>query len=197
MSNDRDDGRYNRPYSGGDWNAFRQGQADRDRWNQVSSNQSTQKSISGLNLSTTIHNANQGGGGAGGSIGELRVWGTLLLCLFLTPLPLVIAAVATPILVALRRRKGADTRFGQVFWPAVFAAFAIFAVNAILALIMGRQGGTITILGIEAIALLAAAGVLYRLGTHGSYKQAVIDAASAFLAPVALCLGVIALVVFG
>lgn len=197
MSNDRDDGRYNRPFSGGDWNAFRQGQADRDRWNQVNSTQSAQKSGSGLNISTPIHSANQGGGSAGGSIGELRVWVTLLLCLFLTPLPLVIAAVATPILVALRRRKGADTRFGQVFWPAVFAAFAIFAVNAILALVLGSQGGIITIIGIEAIALLAAAGVLYRLGTHDSYKQAVIDAAMVFFVPVALCLGVIALVVFG
>lgn len=196
MSNDRDDGRYNRPFSGGDWNAFRQGQADRDRWNQVNSNQSTQKSGSGLNLAAPNRSADQGGGSAGGSIGELRVWVTLLLCLFLTPLPIAIAAVATPILVALRRRKGAETRFGEVFWPALFAAFAIFAVNAILAVFLGSQGGIITIIGIEAIALLAAAGVLYRLGAHDSYKQAVIDAALAFLAPVALCLGFIALVVF-
>lgn len=196
MSNDRDDGRFNRPFSGGDWNAYRQGQADQQRWNQAS-NPAAPKSGSGLNLSTPGRSADQGGGSAGGTIGEFRVLLTLLLCIFLTPLPIVIAAVATPILVALRRRKGADTRFGEVFWPALFAAFAIFAVNAALALFLGNQGGILTVFVIEFLALLAAAGVLYRLGTHDSYKQAMIDAALAFLAPVAVCLAVIALIVFG
>lgn len=196
MSNDRDDGRYNRPFSGGDWNAYRQGQADQQRWNQAS-NPVTPKSGPDLNFAQTGSVGSNSGGSAGGSIGEFRVLVTLLLCIFLTPLPVVIAAVATPILVVLRRRKGADTRFGEVFWPALFAAFAIFAVNAALALFLGSQGGLLTVFVIECLALLAAAGVLYRLGTHDSYKQAVIDAALAFLAPVGLCLAVIALIVFG
>lgn len=196
MSSDRDDGRYNRPFSGGDWNAYRQGQADQQRWNQTS-NPATPKSGPDLNFAKTGSVGSNSGGSAGGSIGEFRVLVTLLLCIFLTPLPVVIAAVATPILVALRRRKGADTRFGEVFWPALFAAFAIFAVNAALALFLGSQGGLLTVFVIEFLALLAAAGVLYRLGTHNSYKQAVIDAALAFLAPVAVCLGVIALIFFG
>ena len=196
MTNDRDDGRYNRPFSGGDWNAFRQGQADRERWNQAS-NPAAPKSGPDLNFAKTGNVGSNSGSSAGGSIGEFRVLVTLLLCLFLTPLPVVIAAVATPILVALRRRKGADTRFGKVFWPALFAAFAIFAVNAALALFLGSQGGILTVFVIEFLALLAAAGVLYRLGTHDSYKQAMIDAALAFLAPVAVCLGVIALIFFG
>lgn len=67
MSTDKDyeAGRYNQPFrAGGDWDAYRQGQADRDRWNQRTPVSS--KTHSGFDPGFDTPAA--GGGGAGGIV---------------------------------------------------------------------------------------------------------------------------------
>jgi len=200
MSNSRDyeAGRYNRPpRPGGDWNAYRQGQADQQRWadNAKQHSEAVKKLGQGSAAPDPGFPTGRGGDSGGGGISGLIALPALLLGIVLAPVAAVIAAVATPVLVALGRRRGEDLRHRDMLWPAAVTAFVIVAINAALAFLQRDEIGRSPfgpILVMEVVAVLAAGFVLQRMGTHDSYLRAVTDAALAFIAPVVLCIALVA-----
>jgi len=123
-----DEGRYNKPWSGGDWNEYQRGQNVR-QWNE-----NTNKDSGGP------PNWNWGGGGNNNSGGG---GGCLIIALFIASLIIIIPAAVTALILSIALLILAKTllpefrgaSFGEVYKTAFWASCTYFLAAVILALL--------------------------------------------------------------
>lgn len=120
LSNAYDEGRYNQPYSGGDWNERMRGAADRDRY---------------YNNTTWKPNgpkSNNGGGNVGGGGSFIGLLFTFLVLIAII-VPTAITALISSVLMITLGKKIFPILEGLPFKPAFKACFSAALTHTIVA----------------------------------------------------------------
>jgi hypothetical protein len=139
MSNPNDsyeEGRYRRPYSGGNWNEFVRGQNDRARWTQWSRTmQANGRSTAPAPMPSHSGSRDNSGGervGGGSGILGLLTFGALLLALVFAVPAAAVAIVGAPIIMLAARLlppNYANPGYGTAWRAAFFGALLYLAVT--------------------------------------------------------------------
>lgn len=127
LSNSFDEGRYNKPWSGGDWNEFQRGQNER-RWNE-NVNQDINKKYSS--------SPGSGGGGPGGGGGDGCGLIVLVALALAIAIPSAVAAfVSSTIIILVAKRAVAlfsNTSFREAYIASFWTTFTYLAAGNVIA----------------------------------------------------------------
>lgn len=115
FSDSYDEGRYNKPYGGGDWNEYQRGKNERDWYNRTTQGDtnSANKSSGGTNWGN-----NSGGGGGGGGCGIV----ILAAIAFAIAVPSALAALISSMLVILILKRALPS-FSSLAFRNTYLAF--------------------------------------------------------------------------
>jgi hypothetical protein len=128
LSDSYDEGRYNKPYSGGDWNEYQKGKNERDWYNRTTQGD------------TNSGNKSSGGGNWGGGSGESGGGCGIILLLFVAiaiVVPSAVAALVSSLLMILVLKTAipsySSLSFGNAYSASFWAACTYLITAVVLA----------------------------------------------------------------
>lgn len=138
---DYDDGRYSRGYGGGDWNDYMRGRNDAARWNETTKGSEGPPSGGWGGSTAPGGGVGTGGGtGVGGGGGAGLIFIVLFVVIVALAVPAaILAALATPILVFLGRRRRERWDYGELYVAVAKACFVLVALNAALFYLLAQD----------------------------------------------------------